>query len=102
MQSEIEQENLFLTDCSSELSFIALSGSELRSLTDLLTYVRKVSDDEFYHHSNIHKCDFSNWVWDVVQDRVLATDLFVARGNRDRLVARLSIRLSELGEIDLL
>ena len=102
MQPQIDQENIILTQCSNDKAFVVCSGVEINSLQELLQFIKDSSEDDFLFHSNAHRCDFSNWVWDVMQDRVLATDLFVARGNRDRFSARLLIRLSELGEIDIL
>ena len=55
--------------------FWCSDGRELKSLPELETALKEMSEETFRYHSKETKSDFSNWVRDVIGDEKLARDL---------------------------
>ncbi len=58
-----------------EKQFWCRDGRILKSLSELETALRDMSDDVFHYHVNESNNDFSNWVRDVFDDEKLLNDL---------------------------
>jgi hypothetical protein len=58
-----------------EKQFWCRDGRVLKSLSELETALRDMSDEVFRHHANESNNDFSNWVRDVFGDEKLSNDL---------------------------
>ena len=59
--------------------FYCVNGEVYRTLQDLHEGLQRMRDDDFVYHSNDVKQDFSNWVWDVIEDARLAEELQTCR-----------------------
>jgi hypothetical protein len=59
--------------------FYCCDGSLFRDMQELAAGLAAMTDDVFAYHSNEEKCDFSNWVRDIIEDIELANDLAMAR-----------------------
>jgi len=58
-----------------EQYFRVKDGRIVKSLKDLVDVLNQIDDETFYHHVNVEKNDFANWVRDVLQDLYLANQL---------------------------
>src|SRR3989344_2588805 len=68
------------------------SGEVIKRIEELPRAMRKISDDEFYHHVNEEKNDFADWVQHVFGDEKLAGYIRPIK-NRKELVDFLDIFL---------
>ena len=57
---------------NSEQYFHACDNVELRSVKDMLAWMRESSDESFCNHINSNKNDFVGWISSVLKDNVLA------------------------------
>ena len=70
-----------MTDCGEtmdlphEKQFHFRDGSSVATLEQLKSKIESISYQEFYHHVNSEKNDFSAWVRHILQDQRLADDL---------------------------
>jgi hypothetical protein len=64
-----------LGDVPQEKQFWCHNGQVLKSLSELESALRDMSDEVFRHHANESNNDFSNWVRDVFGDEKLSNDL---------------------------
>ena len=64
-----------LADVPEERSFWCSDGRVFRNIRDLSDGLTNMSDETFNYHSNDEKHDFSNWLFDIVEDEKLAKDL---------------------------
>lgn len=55
--------------------FYASNGDVLKSLDDLLGYLKTASDGSFYHHVNSEKNDFANWIKEVLKKDSLSEEI---------------------------
>jgi hypothetical protein len=55
--------------------FWCCDGRVFRSMRELAEAFDSMTDETFAHHSNQDRCDFGNWVRDVIGDGKLARDL---------------------------
>ena len=85
----------YLSDVPQEQSFWVNSGVVLRNLEDLANTLPDMNDDVFRHHVNKEKNDFSNWIGDVVGDKLLANDLRSSK-NKDSALKKVRNRLVSL------
>lgn len=74
-----QEASVILQDTEPEQSFWVNNGPVIRSLPELAVALRSMSDDQYKHHVNHYKNDFSNWLQDVVRDEVLSKDIVRAR-----------------------
>ena len=65
----------WLGDVPQEKQFWCQDGRALKSLLDLETALRGMSDGIFRHHVSATDNDFSNWIRDVIGDVNLSNDL---------------------------
>ncbi|MCW8965342.1 MAG: DUF5752 family protein [Candidatus Pacearchaeota archaeon] len=65
--------------------FYACNGDVLKSLEDLLSFLREADDSSVAHHFNEEKNDFANWTRDVLKDKTLAKSLDKSL-NRDDMI----------------
>ena len=61
--------------------FYFCNDKSARNITQFITVVKKLNDEEFNNHVNSEKNDFYNWVNDVIGDKELAGKL---RGLTDK------------------
>ncbi|USN46013.1 MAG: hypothetical protein H6502_02655 [Candidatus Woesearchaeota archaeon] len=69
------------------LHFYTKTGSEVRSLWDLLSAVQIMNDEEFYHHVTYQKNDFATWIHDVLHDFDFAAQIGTLKTRQDILFA---------------
>ncbi len=58
-----------------EKQFWCQDGRFLKNLPELEVALEQMTEEVFRYHSNETKCDFCNWVRDVIGDEKLARDL---------------------------
>jgi len=75
----------YLNDVSQEQSFWVNNGNVLKNLEDLANALPEMGKDTFQHHVNKEKNDFSNWIGDVIGDKVLANDLRSSKSKESAL-----------------
>ncbi len=56
-------------------AFYTKNGQVIHSVKELLDYIRKITPDEFRHHINEERNDFSNWIEHVFNDKKLADEI---------------------------
>ena len=64
-----------LGDVSQEKRFWCHDGRYLKNLEELKSALEQMTEETFRYHSNETRCDFSNWVRDVIGDEKLSRDL---------------------------
>ncbi|MBU0472160.1 MAG: DUF87 domain-containing protein [Nanoarchaeota archaeon] len=64
------------------------SGRELKSVFDLVDYLRNINDDEFKQYVNDNKNDFANWIRGVFHNDRLADKISVVK-EKDELIGAL-------------
>ncbi len=64
-----------LSDVPEDKKFWCHDGRVMKSLEELESALRQMQDDTYLYHCNETKCDFSNWIKDVIGDEKLAVDL---------------------------
>lgn len=64
-----------LASITDDKRFWVSDGKVLASLDELESALGDMSDDTYSYHCNEFKCDFTNWVRDVIGDVTLAKDL---------------------------
>ena len=64
-----------LADVPEQYLFKCKDGRILRNMRDLRDALLTMTNDTFTYHSNDVKCDFSDWVRNVIKDGRLARDL---------------------------
>lgn len=67
--------------------FYASNGKILKSLKELLDFLKESSEEEIINHFNEEKNDFANWVKDVLKNKMLANKMYNAKNKRDIIVA---------------
>ncbi|MBI2133967.1 hypothetical protein HYU11_04765 [Candidatus Woesearchaeota archaeon] len=70
-----EHAKKMLSECRPEYSFWINNGPIVKSLNELSSGLKGITDVQFTHHLNKEKNDFSKWVNDVIGDAELAEDL---------------------------
>ncbi len=65
---------------SPENYFNLHQGGELKDLCDLEEAFSYISDEQFTHHVNGDRNDFSSWVKDVFKEEGLARDIYNSSG----------------------
>lgn len=63
--------------------FVLNSGGVLKDIKELALALDHISDDDFRHHVNDMRNDFSNWVRDIFQDAELADELMKTKDKKD-------------------
>ncbi|MCR4284206.1 MAG: hypothetical protein NUV64_02735 [Parcubacteria group bacterium] len=87
-----------LTVASPEICFWVNSGPVLRSLPDLAEALKTMSDEQYSYHVNENKNDFSRWIEDVLEDKILARMLMKYKTRTGTLKA-VSTRLKDFYRI---
>lgn len=79
----------FLADVPEDYAFRCHDGLILQSMEQLGSALNSMTDETYVFHANTEKNDFSNWVRDIIKDRILANDLQKAtnRAQAAKLVA---------------
>ena len=72
-----------LRDVEFGKSFFASNGMVYRNVKEFCQGLRKMSDETFRHHAGSGRNDFSNWLNDVVGDRVLASQITSASDRKE-------------------
>ncbi len=74
-----EEAKHYLCDCGSEQCFWVNNGPIVKNLDELAVAMKGITDEQFTHHVNGERNDFSKWVAEVIGDRELAKALAKAR-----------------------
>jgi len=70
-----KKEKKLLQNVKPEFNFVLHDGRIIRSLPELLTILKTISDDTFYYHVNNQKNDFKNWIRDEFNDKQLTKEI---------------------------
>jgi hypothetical protein len=85
----------YLGDVPGDKVFWVNNGGTLKNLDELAVALKELSDEQYNFHVNAGKNDFSNWVKDVICDKVLAGAL--SRSKSKATAARLvKARIAQL------
>lgn len=76
--------------------FFVADGKVCASLTELASYISAMSQEAFNHHCASQKCDFAEWIADILHDETLAKNLRNAKGIRARVEALIADRAAQL------
>jgi len=88
----------FLVDVPGEKLFWCKNGMTFASLEELAKGLRKISKDAFVYHVNKDKNDFANWIYDVIGDTSLATDLLKVT-KKTEITKKVTARIKELKQL---
>lgn len=75
-------------------AFYCIDGRIFYDLQELANGIMEMSDETFYHHVHSNNNDFGNWVRDVIDDIVLADELYRSSGKDEcasYIIARLDL-----------
>jgi len=64
-----------LRDVPQDKVFWCHDGRVLKNLDELAAALQEMSEETYHNHVTAGKNDFSAWVWDVIGDRTLASEL---------------------------
>ncbi len=81
-----------LANAPDDKVFWVRDGKVIRNLNELANALATMSEETFTYHCNAAKCDFTNWVRDVIGDLKLADDLVAV--TRVQAMDRVSRRVS--------
>jgi len=70
-----EKAKSILGDVPSDKYFWLCNGKILKNLKELEKELGRMDFDIFHYHVNPYKNDFSRWINDVIQDRLLANEV---------------------------
>ncbi|MBI4438645.1 hypothetical protein HY640_01810 [Candidatus Woesearchaeota archaeon] len=90
-----EQAKKMLSDCSPDKSFWVNNGPVMRNLNELSNVLKGLNEDQFCHHVNKEKSDFSKWVGEVIGDETLAKTLQKAK-TKSAAITKINQRLETL------
>jgi len=65
--------------------FYSCNGAILRSMDDLLDYLKVVDGGTFGYHVNSEKNDYANWVRDILKDKALSDKMFRVKSRKEML-----------------
>ena len=84
-----------LSDCRPDQCFWVHNGPAIKNLNELSTVMKSLNDEQFTHHVNKEKNDFSNWISDVIGDSLLAAELSKAK-NKSAAIKKVNSRIGRL------
>jgi hypothetical protein len=87
----------FLADVPEEYAFRCHDGLILQSMKQLGSALNSMTDETYVFHANTEKNDFSNWVRDIIKDRIMANDLQKAT-NRAQAAKLIASRMAILSK----
>ncbi len=88
----------YLSDCPSEQCFWVNNGPILKNIGELSSALNNISNDQFTHHLNHGKNDFSKWVGEVIGDSDLAAALSKVK-TRSTAIKKINGRIETLKKI---
>lgn len=100
MANEVSKEQAiaFLSIVPKERLFWCSNGMTFSSLEELSKSLSKVVRGDFAHHVNAEKNDFATWIYDVIGDVSLATELMKTTKKTD-ITKKIKERVAQLKEI---
>ena len=69
--------------------FMLCSGGIIKNVKELALTLDYLSDEEFNHHVNHERNDFSNWIKDVFKEKELAEHLAATQDKKDSQIIML-------------
>lgn len=79
-----------------EQCFFAQDGSVYASLGEFLEGLKRMRPEIFTAHANAQKCDFANWVRDIIGDTTLAASLERVKKSQKMMIQRVASRIKKL------
>jgi hypothetical protein len=70
-----------------DVVFVTISGKRIRNMYELYDVFINLNDSEFKHHVNENKNDFKNWIFHIVKDIDLASEIATLKTKSDMLSA---------------
>jgi hypothetical protein len=77
-----------------EEEFITLLGKHIKNIYELYDLFLNINDNEFQHHVNNEKNDFRNWIYFVIKDKKLASDIKPIK-NKNEMLKCIEKRVNE-------
>lgn len=90
-----EEAKHYLCDCGSEQCFWVNNGPIIKNLDELAAAMKGITDEQFTHHVNSDRNDFSKWIAEVIGDMALAKELSKVR-SRTSATRTVNARLAAL------
>ena len=90
-----EEARRILSNTLPEKAFWVNNGPVLKGIIELATAAKKLTPEQFMHHTNKVKNDFAKWVDDVIRDSELAKRLRKIK-SKDGLSKVVTERLKQL------
>ncbi|MBI2141568.1 hypothetical protein HYU16_04040 [Candidatus Woesearchaeota archaeon] len=88
----------FLLNAPPEKAFWVNNGPVLKSIIELATAAKKLTQQQFTHHVNSAKNDFAKWVDEIIRDSELAKQLRRIK-SKDELAHIVTNRLRQLQKL---
>ncbi|MBN2453985.1 hypothetical protein JXB11_00405 [Candidatus Woesearchaeota archaeon] len=66
----------YLADVAPDKVFWVYNGGTLKNMEELAGALKGISAEQFKHHVNKERNDFTSWVKDIIGDKALAANLF--------------------------
>ena len=93
-----EEARKFLGDVKSDKRFWVNNGSVLKNLDELLGALNTMSNETFQYHANSKKNDFSKWIGDVINDKMLAESIINAKIQK-AMIKKIDFRIRQLRKV---
>ena len=77
---------------NSKQYFHACDNAELKSVKDMLAWMKSSSDESLTNHINFEQNDFTRWISTILKDNVLARKIDKLK-DRDEIIAAIEDRL---------
>jgi len=79
--------------------FYACNGDVLKSLEDLLNFLKNANEEKISTHLNEERNDFSNWIKDILKDKTLAKN-FQKTLDKEKLIKAVERRIKSRNKKD--
>ncbi len=83
LTSQVAQQ--LLADVDERVSFYVSDEITIRNLSELYDVLVSMSDEQFAHYRNNEKNDFYQWVYNIINDKMLANELARAKSKQTTL-----------------
>jgi hypothetical protein len=77
--TKLQRRRKIMRNSSEETKFIQKDGTPIRNVLELSNAMEIMSTEIYTHHVNEQRNDFSNWVRDVMDDRILSKQIQEAK-----------------------
>lgn len=96
MRISKQKANDILRTVSDGECFFSNDGKVFCGLEDLHRGLKEMSQDVCGYHCNKEKCDFSQWILNVLHDDKLAEDVLKSKGDLEKINKKIEKRIETL------